>query len=91
MPRFFLHLFDGEITLDSEGVELTSAEDAILIASQSAVTMAGVAVSETARLDRDHYVAVADDTGGELARVYFGEVVTVVGGKPSPDQDGNLN
>ena len=89
MPRFFLHLFDGELTADPEGFDAGSADGAILWASQVALAMAAVAVRETAQLNCDHYVVLADESGSELARIYFGEVVAVSGVRLNPDQGRN--
>jgi hypothetical protein len=79
MPRYFFHFFDGEITQDAEGVVLRDAEEAILRASREARAMAAVAVRETGKLHRDHYVFVTDTAGNEVTQVFFGDVVVLVG------------
>jgi len=85
MPRYFFHLYNGLATTDEEGRELPDAGSARRAAEREAREMAAQSVQSHGHLDLAHYVEVTDERGQVVARVRFGEAVTVTSADPGPD------
>jgi hypothetical protein len=77
MPRFFFHLHNDLEVLDAEGNEFPSAEAARRQAEREARVMASEAILSKGRLVLSHSIEVTDESGGQVAVVRFGDVVTV--------------
>ena len=81
MPKFYFHLHDGEGWIhDTDGAECPSfdvAKAKALAAIRDIVCgdiMAGRAIVLS------HYVTVDDDQGIQVAKVSFGDAVSIIGG-----------
>ena len=77
MPRYHFHLYNDEVTLDTEGRELANLESACAAASIEARTMAANEVSEEGKLDLKHRIDIVDEAGNCVSTVYFRDVVQV--------------
>ena len=78
MARFYFHLHNGVVSTDDEGRELASLDVARDDACKDARDMAAENV-RCGALDLRHYVEVADNSGAELFRVRFGDVIEITG------------
>lgn len=79
MPRYYFHLHNDIDAPDSEGAELPDLAAARERAVKYAVDMTAASVLEHRQIDLHHRIDVADDTGGILCTVHFGDVVKVLG------------
>ena len=78
MTRFYFHLFDDMVSIDEEGRELPSAGLARAAAVEEARALACEQVIQ-GRLDLNHRIEVADNTGRVLAQVRFRDAIRVQG------------
>lgn len=77
MPRFFFHIHNDLVARDEEGLELADAEAAVREANRGARSLAAEQVMESGRLVLHHYIDVEDMQGRLVARVTFGNAVSV--------------
>lgn len=77
MPRFFLHIFNGETTIDEEGIELPDAAAALAKARTVVREMAADSVRSEGHLVLSHRVFIEDGHRSEVGTVYFREVIAV--------------
>ena len=78
MPTFFFDVYDDDVALDEEGLELADLEAAKRAALQGARGLASEQVLN-GYLDLRHRVEVRDETGASLATVSFRDAVAVEG------------
>ena len=76
MPRFFFHVYDDVSAWDEEGMELPGAEEALRVATRGARALACEQVAH-GRLNLGHRIEIADEAGAVVAKVAFGDAVTV--------------
>ena len=74
MPRFFFHLYDDDVALDEEGLELPDAGAAWEQALHNARAMACAEVVE-GRLGLNHRIEVTDVCDNLIATVAFKDAV----------------
>jgi hypothetical protein len=77
MPRFFFHLHNDVNTFDEEGSEFPDLASAREHARAEALHMAAASVTEHQRLNGDHRIEVADQSGEVLCSVFFRELVQI--------------
>jgi hypothetical protein len=78
MPRYFFHVFNDEITLDEEGVEVADLEAARAFAIESARSLVCDAVKH-GHLNLDHRIEIADESDARKMTVTFREAFTIQG------------
>jgi hypothetical protein len=78
MPRYYFHVHDAIDTLDEEGLELRSAEQACELAVRAASELA-VEDAKRGELEPDHRIEVADEIGSHVSTVMFRDFVEVQG------------
>lgn len=76
MPRFYFHVYDDDVALDDEGMEVASAASAMEIAVTGARALACEEVS-SGRLHLSHRIEVADEKGAIVGKVTYRDAVTV--------------
>jgi hypothetical protein len=76
MPWFYFNLFDDIASIDEEGRDLSSADEAHSEAVKSAREMACAEVDK-GHLHLHHRIDVVDSTGELIERVWFRDVVRV--------------
>lgn len=74
MPRFFFHLYDDEVALDDEGVELP---DAVAAKEQALENARAIACAEVAEghLGLNHRIEVTDAFDALVVTVKFKDAV----------------
>jgi hypothetical protein len=77
MPRYFFHVFDGSVTLDEEGRELTDRHAAIQEAFGEARRMIAREVVDSGRISFHHRIKVTDADGDEVFTLPFSQAVTL--------------
>lgn len=77
MPRYFLHLFNDETTIDEEGVELPDAAAALAKARSVVREMAADSVRNEGHLVLSHRVMIEDTDRSNVGTVYFRVVIAV--------------
>jgi hypothetical protein len=77
MPRFYFHLRNDLYVEDLEGAELPDIEVARARAMKYAVEMSAASILERGRINLNHRIDVADESGRVVLAVEFGDVVTV--------------
>ncbi|HEX8366028.1 MAG TPA: hypothetical protein VD887_04270 [Allosphingosinicella sp.] len=78
MPRYFFHVFNDEITLDEEGIELPDLD----AAREQAIESARALVCESVKhghLNLDHRIEIADETDARKMTVTFREAFSLEG------------
>jgi hypothetical protein len=79
MSRYFFHLNEnGRLLEDFEGLECASQEEALAVATKNARDVM-VGDLREGRLCLDCFIAVADSSNRELARLSFREAVSITG------------
>ena len=78
MQRFFFHIYDDVASLDEEGEVLPDFAAARKEAIRGARSIAAEQVLK-GRLNRSHWVDIADETGDVLGTVTFGDAIAVEG------------
>jgi hypothetical protein len=78
MPRYFFHVFNDEITLDEEGVEVADLEAARAFAIESARSLVCDSVKH-GHLNLDHRIEIADESDARKMTVTFREAFTIQG------------
>jgi hypothetical protein len=78
MARYYFHVHDAIDTLDEEGLELRSNEQARELALRAARELA-VQDAERGEFRPDHRIDVADEIGSLVATVMFRDFVEVQG------------
>lgn len=76
MQRFYFHLYNSEVTLDGEGVELPGLASARERATEYARSMASVSLL-AGHLNLAHRIDVADSHGSVLLSVTFRDIVEI--------------
>ena len=76
MPRFYFHLFNDMVSMDEEGLECADGPMAMKKAMSVAREMAADSV-RSGHLVLSHRIEVADDSGGAVGTVHFGDVVEI--------------
>ena len=79
MARYFFHLYDDLVALDTEGVQLDSLAHARFVALHHARFTAAEMRKETGRLDPSHRIEIADVEGVVLDTIYFRDAVKIEG------------
>jgi hypothetical protein len=77
MPRYFFHLRNDIEADDDEGEEWPDAATARTRAIRYAQEMAALSVVSHGRIRMHHHVDVADESGGVLFSVTFGDAVKI--------------
>lgn len=79
MPRFFLHIHEGDqVAWDPDGVERASVQDAIDAAVEGVrEVLSGQVIA--GRLHLGGVVVITDEADAEVGRVQFRDVVTISG------------
>ena len=78
MPHYFFHVFNDDITIDEEGVELPD----LAAARAQAVHAARGLICESVQkghLNLDHRIEIADETDARRMTVTFREAFTLEG------------
>ena len=78
MPRYFFHLYNDEISMDDEGLELPDLEAARANGVKEAREMMVETLAE-GRINLSHRIDIADESGTVVASVTFGEAVAIEG------------
>ena len=78
MPRYFFHLFNGEVSRDDEGKELSDQSAAHEKALSYARDMAAVTVRD-GYLNLTHRIEVTDQDGDLVVNMPFGDAVRIDG------------
>lgn len=78
MPRYYLHVFNDEITLDEEGLELPDLEAARQEALESARSLVCDAVHK-GYLNLDHRIEIETEGRKHLLTLTFREAFTIEG------------
>lgn len=78
MPRYYFHLYNGMIAMDSEGKILPDLAAARANGIKEAREMMMESVGE-GRINFSHRIEIADRSGDVAATVTFGEAVRVEG------------
>lgn len=76
MPRFFFHLHEDAYVHDREGRELADLATAQAAAVEQARALVARQVAK-GYIDLTHRIEIEDETGKQLAKVYFDDAVTV--------------
>jgi hypothetical protein len=86
MPRYFFNIYNDEVTLDEEGIELADDSEALSRAAAEARNLA----SETVRqghLILDHRLEIVDESEREVGTVTFGDAIKI---QPESDRDASV-
>lgn len=78
MPRYFFHIFNDEIVLDEEGLELPDIDSARQNAIAGARSLICRSV-ENGHLNLNHRIEVCDESDSRLFTMTFREAFTLVG------------
>lgn len=78
MPRYFFNLYNDLTAIDEEGVELPDLAAPEVHGIGEARYMAAMSVKE-GRIDFNHRIDIADESGAVLKTVRFADAVRVVG------------
>lgn len=78
MPRYFFHIFNDEITLDEEGMELAGLNEAREFAIESARALVCDSVKH-GHLNLEHRIEIADEADARKMTVTFREAFTIEG------------
>lgn len=78
MARYFFHLCNSLQTRDDEGRQLDDIEAARRHAVTEARHLMSADVKDRGEINLAHRIEVADETGGTVAVVRFGEAVTII-------------
>jgi hypothetical protein len=76
MPRYFFHIFNHEIVMDEEGIDLPDLEAAREVALDSARDLVCESVHQ-GHLNLDHRLEVNDENGETLIVLTFREAFTI--------------
>jgi hypothetical protein len=76
VPRFFFHIYDDEIALDEEGLELADRETARRVAVRGARALACEQVTR-GELHLGHRIDVSGEGDTGLFSVRFGDAVAI--------------
>jgi len=76
MPRYYFHLFNGEVCRDEEGADLPNKAVALQHAATTARAMAADSVSK-GHLVLHHRIDITDEGDDAVGTVHFSDVVTV--------------
>jgi len=78
MPRYFFHVFDDDVAIDEEGLDLPDPAAAESEALKGARALACEQVSQ-GHLHLDHRVEVTDENGAAMHTISFRNAVNVTG------------
>ena len=78
MPLFYFHVFNDEITIDEEGIELPDLDAARAFAIRSARSLVCDSVQK-GHLNLDHRIEIADESDARKMTVTFREAVVIEG------------
>ena len=76
VSRFFFHVYDDAVAMDSDGLERSSFEDAMEEAVRGARSLACEQVSH-GHLNLSHRIVIANAVGETLATVTFEEAIRI--------------
>lgn len=77
MPHYYFHLHNGEGWVhDREGRDMADLAAADVVARGEARAMAAADVADGRTVLLESFISVDDESGDEVARVTYGEVVT---------------
>ena len=79
MPRYFFHLRNDHSLTDEEGTLLPDDAAARERAMTFALSMAAASIVEMQKLDRRHFIEVANEAGEVVHQARFGDVIKVEG------------
>lgn len=77
MSRYYFNLYNDEVVIDEEGIELPDDDAARNWARDEVRYQAAEAIKLHAHLVRSHKIVVCNDAAGEIATIAFGDVVAV--------------
>ena len=78
MPRYYFHVFNDEVTFDSEGQELAGLDEARRVAVEAARSLICQSVG-AGHIDLSHRLDVNDERGSVVLSVPFGSVLEIRG------------
>jgi hypothetical protein len=74
LPRYYFHLFNGEVLFDEVGQDFSSLEDARAGAIRGISELIAEHLAQHKSVDLAHRIEVSDDSGTTVDRVVFGEL-----------------
>jgi hypothetical protein len=77
MALFYFHIFNDDITIDDEGIDLPDPSAAMARASTEALVLAAESVRSFGHLILHHRIEVEDARRDKVGTVCFGDVVSV--------------
>lgn len=77
MPRYHINIFDDEVALDEEGIELPDFEAARHEAVVGGRALIAEQVARGAPFHLGHYIEIADDQGAVLETIRFRDIVAL--------------
>lgn len=77
MPRYYFNVYNDEITIDEEGSECADSVAARQHAIMSAREIACENIRATGGFCRADHIVIMDKDKNEIARVQFGDAITV--------------
>ena len=77
MSRYFFNLYNDEISIDEEGVELADDDAAREWARREVRYQAAESVRQHAHLILSHKVVICNEAASEVETITFGDVVAV--------------
>lgn len=76
MSRYYFHLFDDVVSIDEEGIELSTIQAAHEVAVVNVIELACAEV-QARHLHLDHRIEVTDEAGEVVDTVWFRDVIVV--------------
>jgi hypothetical protein len=77
MPRYFFHLYNDDIIVDDEGLELADLTAAEVRGRDFARDMAAASITEHQHLCGGHRIDVADSSGEIVLSICFRDAVKI--------------
>jgi hypothetical protein len=77
MPLFFLHIYNDDVTLDEEGIELVDASAAMERARSEARILAAESIKTQGQLVLHHKLEIEDADRRSVGTVHFNDVIEI--------------
>jgi hypothetical protein len=77
MPRYFLHIHDGFLAIDHEGVELPDADAARYHAVKGLRDIIATQVL-AGKVPRYEYIVIADESGEDVGKITFDDAIEIL-------------
>lgn len=78
MPRYFFHLYNDEISLDEEGLELADLDAARASAIDAARDLACGSI-QRGRINLEDHIDVHDESGEKVLTISYRQAFTILG------------